>query len=257
MSNVVMCLCSHKKAEFPKDEIYVPIIVGSGKEDKELTSLYQTDDKGENISEKNSNYCELTALYYAWKNLDYDVIGLVHYRRLFLDKNSSKKKIENAIKKETIEKLLSEYDFILPRKRNYYIESNYSHYIHAHHQEPLDETRKIIEEKYPEYLESFDKHMKKRSGHYFNMFIAKKETADKFLTWMFDILFELEKRVDLSNYSKNEKRVFGFISELLFDVYINANKLKVHDQKYVFLEKQNWCKKIFNFIKRKFVKVEK
>ena len=82
---------------------------------------------------------------------------------------------------------------LLPTKRNYWIETNYQQYVHAHHSEDLDETRKIIEEKYPEYIPFYDKSMKQTTGHRFNMFIMKKELADAYCTWLFDILFELEK----------------------------------------------------------------
>ena len=71
----------------PNDDMYIPLHVGAeGKKDKQGNPLdlgYQKDNTGENISELNASYCELTGLYWAWKNLDADFIGLSHYRRHF------------------------------------------------------------------------------------------------------------------------------------------------------------------------------
>lgn len=254
MNNIKIIVISHKKVDVPKDEIYIPVEVGAINRNEHFFD--NRDDTLINISSKNSSYCELTGLYWFYKNHDdYDVLGLVHYRRYFM-KNSFciKKNLKNVITEKEINKILSKKDIILPKKRHYYIETNYSHYIHAHPKEPLDETRKIIEEYYPDYLFSFDKHMKRRSGHYFNMFIAKKEIIKPFLDMTFDILEKLEARIDTTNYSQYDQRVFGFVSELLFDVYCLKNNIKIKNQKYLFFEKQNWFKKINNFIKRKLKK---
>ena len=147
--------------------------------------------------------------------------------------------------------LFQDADALLPIKRNYWIESNYSQYAHAHHAIDLDETRRILEEKYPEYIPVYDRSMKKTTGHRFNMFIMKKELADAYCTWLFDILFELEKRLDISDYSANDKRVFGFVSERLLDVWLEQNQIKCKDIPYIFLEKENWITKGLNFILRK------
>ena len=86
------------------------------------------------------------------------------------------------------------------------------------------------------------------------MFIMKRELADKYCTWLFDILFELEKRLDISNYDDNDKRVFGFVSERLLDVWLDANEIKYKDIPYMYLEKQNWIAKGTKFVIRKFRK---
>lgn len=250
--NIKLIIATHKNVEFPKSPIYVPVQVNANKNQDHFLEVL--DNQGNNISDKNDSYCELTALYEGVYNFDYDVIGLVHYRRYFADSSFKKKSLKNVISSETIEDLLSKYDIILPKKRHYYIETNYSHYIHAHNKEALDKAREVIKEYYPNYLSSFDKVMKRRSGHYFNMFIAKKDLAMSYCDWMFDILSKVENQIDLSQYTGQERRVFGFVSELLMDVYVDTNNLKVRNQKYFFMEKQNWFKKIFNFIKRKFKK---
>ena len=117
--------------------------------------------------------------------------------------------------------------------------------------EPLDETRKIIEEKYPEYLEEFDKLHKRTSAHMFNMFIMKKEILNEYCTWLFDILFELEKRTDASKYDSFHARFYGRISELLLDVWINKNQIKYEEVKVMDMQKINWWKKGTSFLRAK------
>ena len=251
MVDVKIVVATHKKYEMPKDNMYLPIQVGSkGKEN----IGYQTDDIGDNISEKNPYFCELTGIYSAWKNLDADYIGLNHYRRYFSSKkqNPKKSRINNIATREEIEKKLENVDIILPKKRNYYIENLYSHYEHTMHIEPLDETRNIIEEKYPEYLPEFDKLHKRTSAHMFNMFVMKKDILDEYCTWLFNILFELEKRVDVTKYDTFHARFFGRVSELLLDVWINTNGLKYEEIKVMNIEKVNWLKKGSAFLMAKF-----
>ena len=112
---------------------------------------YIPDNTGDNISAKNPNYCELTALYWAWKNLDCEYIGLCHYRRYFGHKvhaKDIKKKKEAIFTKADYENLLTKYDVIFPKKRNYYIETVQTQYEHVHFKKDFDETEKIIAEKY-------------------------------------------------------------------------------------------------------------
>ena len=79
----------------------------------------------------------------------------------------------------------------------------------------------------------------------------KKKFFDEYCKWLFSILFELEKRIDISNYNQYEARVFGFIAERLLNVWFEKQQLKVKEMSVVFLEKQNWPKKITEFLKRK------
>lgn len=253
---IKMLVATHKKYDMPSYNIYLPVHVGrEGKEDLG----YQGDNQGDNISDKNSNYCELTGLYWAWKNLDCDIIGLSHYRRHFTMKSKSEiknnkdNKMDLVINNDEILSLLKGCDIIVPKKRNYYIETIWSHYEHAHKIKDLIETKNIIKEKYSEYIDSFDKVMNGKTLHLYNMFIMSKEDFDSYCEWLFDILFELESRTDLSEYDAYQSRIYGFISERLFNVWILHNKKQLKEIDVVNLDGINWMPKILNFIKRKFI----
>ncbi|PGR03076.1 exopolysaccharide biosynthesis protein [Priestia megaterium] len=252
--NIKVMVATHKKYEMPREEMYVPIHVGMQNK-KEIG--YKGDNTGDNISLKNPNYCELTAMYWGWKNSDADVVGLSHYRRHFCNNSffigTTNNKAKSILTNQKAEELLKQYDAILPKKRNYWIETNFSHYAHAHNGNDLLKTREIIQQKYPDYINSFDKVMKKRSAHMFNMLIMKRNIFDSYSEWLFDILFELESNIDISNYSPYEARVFGYISELLLDVWLDVHPIKYIEMPVMFMEKQNWLKKIYEFTKRKFI----
>ena len=252
MKDVKIIIATHKKYTMPKDSMYLPLHVGAeGKEDLG----YIKDNSNDNISLKNPFFCELTGLYWAWKNLDAEYIGLAHYRRHFTNKilrsKNIDKNISNAITKEKVDEILDSTDVILPKKRNYYIENLYDHYKHTMYIEPLDETRKIIEEKYPEYLKEFDNLKTRTSAHMFNMFVMKKDILDGYCKWLFDILFELEKRIDNSKYDKFHSRFYGRISELLLDVYLRTNNIKYKEVNLIDIENINWLKKGTSFLSAK------
>lgn len=254
MKNITILVATHKKYQMPKDDIYVPIQVGSLKNEKIKDYIY--DDQNDNISGKNPYYCELTGLYWAWKNLNCEYIGLAHYRRHFSEcrkvAKTEEQKFQQLLTRKQIEDKLEKADIVLPKKRNYYIENLYDHYKHTLYVEPLDKTRDIIQEIYPKYLIEFDKLKKRKSAHMFNMFIMKKEIADEYCKWLFEILFELEKRVDVSQYDSFHARFFGRVSELLLDVWINTNGYKYEEIKVIDMNKIDWGKKIKAFLKSKF-----
>ncbi|VDG23459.1 DUF4422 domain-containing protein [Lactiplantibacillus mudanjiangensis] len=256
MNNVKILVAVHKNYEMPQDtNTYIPVFVGKDLHPN-VNNTFQGDNTGDNISGKNAHYNELTAIYWAWKNLETtDAIGLVHYRRYFT--NGHKKTLDSILSQEDFQKLLKQAPIILPKKRCYYVESNYSHYIHAHHREPLDVTRNIIKKRYPRYLNAFEEVMNARSAHMFNMFVMEKKYFNKYCEWMFTVLKELEDCIDISTYDSYETRVFGFVSELLLDVWIKTNKVSFVETDYTFMEKQNWLEKGSKFLWRKIVNEKK
>ena len=246
-------VATHKEYPMPEDSLYLPIHAG-----KELASVslpYPGDNTGEHISEKNPNYCELTVLYWAWKNLEADYIGLAHYRRHFSLRKPIffyRDRFRYILNSTDVDSLWKQYDILLPKPRNYFIETNYSHYIHAHPAESMNITKDIIRRLYPDYLTAFDTVMNRTKAHMFNMFIMKKELFHAYCNWLFSILFELEAELNISGYDAYNQRIFGFVSELLLDVYLEKNQLSYHELDFLFMENEHWIKKGFAFLKRKF-----
>ncbi len=239
-------IAAHKAFTAPKDPVYLPIFLGKAA-DKGYDGA--ADNTGDNISGKNPCYCELTGLYWAWKNAPRsDFVGLVHYRR-YLSEAGSKQILSG----DSAKQLMSEYDIVLPKKRNYYIETCYSQYKHAHNIADLDRARQIVCEMYPVYADSFDRVMAQRSIYIHNMFIMKQRLFEDYCQWLFPVLFELEKSIDISNYNTYNKRVFGFIAERLFNVWLDYRQLKYCELSVVFTEKQHLIWKCLCFIGRKIV----
>ncbi len=248
--DITIIVATHKKYTMPEDAMYLPLHVGKmGKP----SIGYQGDDTGKNISAKNPYFCELTGLYWAWKNIKSDYIGLVHYRRYFRSKTKGKDKFSSVLKKQEVESLLKDVDILVPKKRKYYIETIESHYRHTMHEETLDETIKIIEKKYPAYVPSLKKVMNRRSMHAFNMFIMKREYLEEYCTWLFDILFELEKKMKGKKYDPFHSRFYGRISERLLDVWLDYKGYQYREIPFMYMEKINWIQKGTKFLKAKFL----
>ena len=231
---VKVFVCTHKKFDFDLPDYYNIIQVGS-----EISQDlgYIRDDTFDNISKLNKNFCELTGLYWIWKNDDANIVGLVHYRRYFF-KNFYDACRKKVIDKRSIKKILNEYDIILPKKW-YYNKTTEEIYAENHKIEDYYITREVIEEKYADYIESFDRISTSKESYLFNMFCCKKELIDQYCEWLFDIMFELKNRIDISNYDDYNKRIFGFLSERLFNVWLDKNNLKIKEL-YVFnIENEN------------------
>ena len=235
----------HKKANVLRREGYIPLHVGAeGKEDLGFVK----DNTGDNISCKNPNYCELTGLYWIWKNCNADIVGLVHYRRYFVKSFFTTKK--------DIIKYLQKYDVILPKPYWTYKKTVEEQYSADHNIEDYKKLRNIIEKNTPEYLDAFDKISKRRYFYNFNMFIMDKKLFNEYAKWVFFILEELEKQVDISNYNDYNKRIYGFLSERLFNVWIEKHQeLKIKTLYANNVERKPWVDNVRNLKSKLLTKV--
>ena len=243
-SEVKIAVAAHKPYPMPEGLVYFPLQVGAA---NHARFGIAGDDTGENISARNANWCELTGLYWCWKNLAAEgALGLVHYRRHFRGEHG-------IATDDEIVASLNGAPCLLPKPRRYFIETNRSQYDHAHHAIDLDRTREIIAERSPRHLDAFDRVMRRTWGHRFNMFAMRRSLFDGYCAWLFDILFELERTLDISGYSPYDARVFGFVSERLLDVWIEAERVDYVERAVVNLESQHWTTKIARFLARKFL----
>lgn len=251
MSDLKIFISCHKKSKVAEREFLYPIQVGACYAKDRIESFLH-DDEGDNISEKNKKYCELTAQYYVWKNIEADYYGFFHYRRYFnfnLDKNLKEDawgsvvydKIDEAVIEELsidekkIKDLFKEYDILTTKKRDLSKAPGankgitvYKEYIKQEHQHEKDLKKllEVIKYKYPEFEEIADAYMNGDKAYECNMFIMKKDIFYKYSAWLFEVLFEVEKYIDFSTYNIEETRVMGFLAERACGIYIEYLKSK-------------------------------
>lgn len=244
--NTRILVCCHKVCELPEDDsgILLPIHCGAAQSDIDLG--IQRDDRvnGEicdNISAKNSNFCELTAMYWAWKNMKkvcpgIEYIGLNHYRRYFtFDERdpwttqivkplSTVKNYRLNVNK--LAEALSKNDSIIVEHLRfpYSVEVQYCICCES---EDMRTYRKIMHDMYPDYEKDFNRILggNKLSG--FNMFVMKWDGFVHYCEWLFPLLFEAERRIDISAYNTYQARIFGFLSERTQESYLLHNSMRL------------------------------
>ena len=254
--DVRIIVATHKEFRMPEDKMYLPVHVGAeGKADLG----YQKDNEGDNISSLNPQYCELTGLYWAWKNLDADYIGLVHYRRYFKGSKKGNDLFDNILSYDEVKPLLGKYSVIVPKKRHYYIETLHQHYEHNHYIDELDTAAEIMKEKYPQYMDAYNKSINRTWGYMFNMMVLRKDLLDEYCTWLFDILFELTNRLNKEGQTGFEARFPGRVSERIFNAWltykIDSGEIKESEIKeipFMYMEKINILNKGITFLRAKF-----
>ncbi len=232
---VEIYIATHKAYNYPKIDGYIPIHVGKALTDLDLGII--GDNTGDHISGLNPNFCELTALYWMWKNSDADILGLVHYRR-YLKENIRGGNILNnqyeVLCIDYVEKVFKTKTntVFLPNKEKLFYQkykikfsvSMKKQYELNHYKKDWAEVENIIERKFPEYLPALRKVEQSNKISFYNMFIAHRDWVNSYCEWLFSILFELKERFDISNYNAYQSRIYGFISERLFNVYLQYNK---------------------------------
>lgn len=245
MKTLSIYVCYHKDfSNIGKVNNLIPIQVGTSLTNKLPGKIY--DNVGDNISELNKSYCELTALYWMWKNEKSDYYGLFHYRRylIFSEKmiNDYKGKVCGIPYKcykypdiKTLNKIgykdkkyiniINDYDIIMPIPEDMHI-TVYSHYINApyHNKQDIDLIYEIIKYKFPEYKKSMDKYLNSSKCYFGNIFIAKKDIFDDYCRWLFEILKIYDENKDVRGYNTQELRVDGYLAERLLGIYFTHLK---------------------------------
>ena len=237
MKNIIIFICAHKEVPLPPHPYFLPIQAGAALH--ETIPGYQPDSEGENISSKNPHFCELTCHYWAWKNLkNVDIVGLNHYRRYFdfqrkwpqfsADKHFIKTEefFSHPYQFPDLEKLLKKYDIILPVARHWRV-SNTQQYADYHIAKDWEMLRQIIKERSPQYIPAFEKSMDHSNISVgYNMFITHWKHFDAYSEWLFDILFEVERRVPPIS-DPIQSRIYGYMSERLINVFCEHHHLRI------------------------------
>lgn len=225
MSDIQIYVAAHKR--FPISERLTSAyrILQVGSEGKEPLGFLR-DNEGEHISEKNASYCELTGLYWVWKNTASDIVGLCHYRRYFssrmLDRN-----LRRILTEPQIERILETQDAILPRRVRLGKQTVREHYIANHYEKDLDTTRRAIETLYPDALKAFDEVMEMDRTYQCNMFIMKRALMEEYCSFLFDVLGFVEANTDISGYDPVQRRIYGYLGERLLHVWVHYKQLRV------------------------------
>ena len=210
----------NKKCSLNIGEDYIiPIQVGKVLSNESIAEI--GDDIGDNISNKNEVYCELTALYCMWKNTNSKYIGLYHYRRR-LD-----------IKEDKILELLNCNNVIIPKKKYFRI-SLKEQYIKEHRKYDWDILINTLKEIYPEYYKFSEKIFNGNKIYRFNMFIMKKEYFDDYCKWIFPLISRVEEKIYNTNQDNYQNRYIGFMAERLFTLYIVYNNFKTYESDVLF-----------------------
>jgi hypothetical protein len=237
---------THKPFTPPRDPLYQPVHVGrrawlkehgcelspdaeeAAVQDKKRLDgrddllSFRGDDTGDNISDQNCYFSELTGMYWVWKNVQCDVVGICHYRRYLLDHDG------RLFTKESIASALKEHDVITTK--NLQLNFPYNEGFSSHHKPIyLETTAEVLGELYPEYYAAFNRLVREKHTYFGNMLIMKKTLYDDYMEWLFAILFGVQKRVMVEEEDSYHRRIFGFISEFLQYVWIVKNKLRVYE----------------------------
>lgn len=217
----MMYIVTHKPVDIPPLKGFKILGVGGSRE-----LPYERDNTGDNISTKNSTYCELTAMYWIWKNTSDEFKGLCHYRRLFGKSNLSTS-WKSALSHRELISLLDSADIVLPYVEHMKQTVKEEILIECCKPDVFEMLRNIVIKSTPDYKEAFDKVFGGNKCTLFNMLFCRREVFDGYCNWLFPILFELEKNVDMTGYSDYQRRLFGFLSERLLSVYVTHNGLRV------------------------------
>ncbi len=225
----VFC-CQHKKySKYDFDCVrYVQVGKALSKSDLGIIG----DDTGDNISDKNPYFSELTATYWIWRNCSDDVVGLVHYRRFFNLSDKSHKVVLNFKKLSVLEldcgrisQMMEDCDVILP-KQYCFLNKAGKHYEKGWYANDMRIVMRCIKEKYPDIYPYAVECMNKRWGYCFNMLIAKKSLFDEYASFLFGVLFEVEKEIqpELDSRNSYQRRAYGFLAEHLMTIFMTYKR---------------------------------
>ena len=239
----------HKQAPIIATTKYlVPLHVGAAV--SQLIPNMIRDDTGDNISERNFIYSELTGLYWVWKNTTDKVVGLCHYRRYFSPIVIDEQNNEYPLTFEDVSALLARdadgasvdiglcsADALTPGLYKLPTSLERSHLERT--PTPLNSQifvlynalYNILGDEYyciRDYISRGDTFI---TG---NLIVMKREALDHYCTWLFRILFEMERI--LKNYPRDEsKRACAYMAEILYTWFLHSRGIATVKRDVLFI----------------------
>jgi len=232
--------------------------------------MVRDDDGDDNISDKNRYFCELTAAYWIWKHAKAEYVGMFHYRRFFNFKNDHTvfHRLKDSflgkydITQEKIMEILKDYDVILSCKMLHFKRkmSLYEAYNKCHNVNDLEKMLDIVNRKYPQIGKTARKTLTEQyTGYGANMMVCRKALFDEYYSFVFDVLFELEKEIqpEVATRSRYQQRTYGFLAERLTNIFFEYKKqadgIKVKEVPILYWEESpwKWCKYKFKRVWKK------
>lgn len=176
--------------------------------------------EGDNIDYKNPYYCEITALYYLWKNCTDDIVGLEHYRRYFINKSGP------LLSENDINMILSNHDIIMYK----YTGTNaYNDMSHTGKLFDLNAILYTVKEFYGDDMYDFFKAKCKASYVYEgNMFVAKKVLIDEYCQWLFEMLSIYDAFFEMKAIQR-KPRIDGYLAEYMFGPWMEYHNKKIYN----------------------------
>ena len=248
MKNIKIAVACHKPSVLPTNALLMPVQVGSAIAARRMEGM-QHDDEGENISAKNPQYCELTAQYWAWKNVEADYYGLCHYRRFLCFRDvDAPRNLRDQIESSAITPFtLARFGLEDEAEMRAVIEANdivcgplqnvaklytprgnqptaLRHWT-AHDRalimtEDLTHMLESLETVSPEIGAAAREYLDGKQFLGFNCFVMRRELFRQMCAIEFAVLEKLEEKVDLTHYNQQLARIYGFMGEIICSSYI-------------------------------------
>lgn len=264
--DIKILISCHKDILLPQSEIFLPIHVGAARAAAPLEGM-QPDNEGDNISERNFTFCELTGQYWAWKNLEAEYVGQCHYRRFFAfdgeqhPANDHKQMEYPAMSPAAfemfhiddtsrIEQEVNAHDMIVPPTWNVKAaptpcgpQATIADHMISYGLFDLDDVetlKSIVRTKQPAYFDHLVSYLEGDQYRGYNCFIMKRALFDELCEFEFDVLLEFDRLKDYSGLTTTKRRICGYLGEILFSVFVNAviqrGDCSVQERPMVFFE---------------------
>ncbi|MDO4842232.1 MAG: DUF4422 domain-containing protein [Phoenicibacter congonensis] len=244
--DVKIFVTTHKDVDVFDSAVLQPVQVSAEPNRERLSWAFQ-DDSGENIADKNEQFCELTTQFWAWKNVEAEYYGFCHYRRYFDFSDAEHKendwgevvgsRINCASQKRfklddaSIKNVIKDCDIVTTRihdiskfpDRN---ASVYEQFANAPYlrSEDLDRMIEILLAEHPDYADDAEAYLLGSKTCFCNMFIMRKELFSRYCEWLFPMLFKFSDEWDTKYLSQDTLRTPGHLAERLFNIWLIHEK---------------------------------